>query len=414
MTDFYQHGIFAALHRLSTPEIDSLEESLTRHSRRRSMALVIPALYSDLIADPMRHIIDTLRDVPYLQMLVVSLDRADRDDFYASAAVLEDLPFEVRVVWNHGPRIQQCLRDLEDNNLYAGEPGKGRACWMAFGYVLATDDIDIIALHDSDILTYDRELLARLCYPLANPHFGFEFAKGFYARFDDRLFGRVCRLLIYPLLYCLRHITDHPPYLTYLSEFRYPLAGEMAMTTDLVSSIRIPADWGLEVGMLSEVYRTLALKRVCQTELCKRYDHKHQQLSAEDATAGLHRMSVDIVKNLLRTMAADGISFKEGDLKTLLAMYVKRAQDSINYYAADASINRLNFDRHAEESAVQTFAEAIRFAGEKFFEDPLGVPLIPNWNRIVSAVPDFLERLYQAVEKDQMDLAAAAHQATVT
>jgi glucosyl-3-phosphoglycerate synthase len=95
-------------------------------------------------------------------------------------------------------------------------------------------------------------------------------------------------------------------------------------------------------------------------------------------------------------------------------MYVKRAQDSINYYAADASINRLTFDRHAEESAVQTFAEAIRFAGEMFFEDPLGVPLIPNWNRINSALPDFLDRLYQAVEKDQMDLAAAPHQTTVT
>jgi glucosyl-3-phosphoglycerate synthase len=284
---------------------------------------------------------------------------------------------------------------------------------MAFGYVLATQEIDVLALHDSDILTYDRELLARLCYPVANPTYGFEFAKGFYARYADRLFGRACRLLMFPLLRCLRHMTKHPGYLTYLSEFRYPLAGEMAMTTDLVRSIRIPGDWGLEVGMLGEVYRTLALNRVCQTELCERYDHKHQKLSPEDATAGLHRMSVDIVKNLLRTMAAEGITFKEGDLKTLLAMYVRRAQDSINYYAADASINRLTFDRHAEETAVHTFAEAIRRAGEDFFEDPLGVPLIPNWNRIASALPHFLDRLYQAVEKDQMDLAAAPHRAAV-
>lgn len=411
MTDFYQHGVFAALHRLSSPNIDSLEESLIRHSNRRPIALVIPALYTDLVAEPMRHILEVLSGVPYLRMLVISLDRADEEQFYSSRELLEDLPFEVKIIWNHGPRIQGCLEELAEHNLYAGKPGKGRACWIAFGYVLANEDIDVLALHDSDIVTYDREFLARLCYPVANPHFGFEFAKGFYARFADRMFGRVVRLLIFPLLSCLRHMTDHPPYLTYLSEFRYPLSGEMAMATDLVSSIRIPGDWGLEVGMLGEVYRTLALKRVCQTELCERYDHKHQDLSPEDARAGLHRMSVDIVKNLLRTMASEGISFKEGDLKTLLAMYVKRAQDSINYYAADASINRLNFDRHSEETAVHTFAEGIRSAGEGFFEDPLGVPLIPNWNRINAALPHFLDRLYQAVEEDQLDLAAAPHRA---
>ena len=37
------------------------------------------------------------------------------------------------------------------------------------GYVLARDEARSIALHDCDILTYDRELLARLVYPVANP-----------------------------------------------------------------------------------------------------------------------------------------------------------------------------------------------------------------------------------------------------
>jgi len=33
-------------------------------------------------------------------------------------------------------------------------------------------------------------------------------------------------------------------------------------------------------------------------------------------------------------------------------------------------------------------------------EDPLGIPLIPNWSRIVSAIPDFFDRLLEAVQED--------------
>jgi glucosyl-3-phosphoglycerate synthase len=32
-------------------------------------------------------------------------------------------------------------------------------------------------LHDCDIVTYNRELLARLCYPVANPNLDYEFVK---------------------------------------------------------------------------------------------------------------------------------------------------------------------------------------------------------------------------------------------
>lgn len=408
MSDFYQHGHIATLHRLGEVDLEALEEALTLHTQRSPIALVIPALYSDLVAAPMREILETLREVPYLRMLVVSLDQADEEHFQLAGEILSRTPFDFRIVWNHGPRVARCLRELADSNLYAGEAGKGRACWMAFGYVLSRPEIRTIALHDSDIRTYGREFLARLCYPVVSPYFGFEFCKGFYARFDDRMYGRVTRLLLYPLLRSLRELMGYPPYLNYLASFRYPLAGEMALSVDMARSIRIPGDWGLEVGTLGEVYRNLAARHVCQSELCARYDHKHQALSQEDPDAGLHRMSVDIVKNLLRTMAHEGIRIDEDLLKTAVAMYVKRAEDTVNHYSADAAINGLSFDRHAEETAVHTFAGAIQRAAEIFFEDPLGVPLIPNWNRINSALPDFLDRLYDAVEQDHVELAAAA------
>jgi len=43
---------------------------------------------------------------------------------------------------------------------------------------------------------------------------------------------------------------DHE-YLEFMDSFRYPLAGEFSFRRDVLSDIRIPSDWGLEVGVLS-------------------------------------------------------------------------------------------------------------------------------------------------------------------
>jgi glucosyl-3-phosphoglycerate synthase len=74
------------------------------------------------------------------------------------------------------------------------------------------------------------------------------------------------------------------------------------------------------------------------------------------------------------------------------------AQDTINRYYADAMLNGLSFDRHAEELAVQAFAQSLREAAEDFQADPLGAPQIPNWNRVLAACPNFFEELRDAVE----------------
>src|SRR5574337_1165803 len=171
-----------------------------------------------------------------------------------------------------------------------------RSAWMAFGYVLARGQSDVIALHDCDILTYRRELLARLCYPVANTRVAFEFSKGYYSRVTDRFHGRVTRLLVTPLIRALQRTLGQQPFLTYLDGFRYPLAGEFAMIADLARVNRIPSDWGLEVGVLAQVYRNCAFGRVCQVDLADTYEHKHQPLSAEDPTTGLMRMAIDITK----------------------------------------------------------------------------------------------------------------------
>jgi glucosyl-3-phosphoglycerate synthase len=111
-------------------------------------------------------------------------------------------------------------------------------------------------------------------------------------------------------------------------------------------------------------------------------------------------MCIDIAQILLRTLAAEGVVFTDGMLKTLLVQYIRTAEDMVTRYHADAAINGLTFDRHEEETIVSAFSGGLRLACHRFLDDPLGVPLIPSWNRISSAIPDFLNLLCDAVEND--------------
>jgi len=400
MSDFHQNGVVTVLHRLGRPNLEQLEAELQRHASTNPIALILPSLYSELQRPALRKIVETLTEVRYVNEIVISLDRASALEFRLAKEYFSILPQRVRVIWNDGSRIQHILKRLTDNAIDVGLAGKGRGCWTAFGYVLARHQSKVLALHDCDIVSYDRQYLARLCYPIANPNLGYEFAKGYYSRITDRLHGRVTRLFMTPLLRSLQQLVGTHPLLTFLDSFRYPLAGEFAMVSDLAWINRIPGDWGLEVGVLAEVYRNCALRRVCQVDIADAYEHKHQELSADNPDAGLLKMSADITKALFRNLASDGVILSDSLLKTLRATYLQAAQDAISRYENDAMINSLQFDRHQERTAVEVFLKGMKLATQSFIEDPLGVPMISNWSRVVAAVPDVFGLLIDAVESD--------------
>ncbi len=405
MADFHQTGVIATLHRLGRTDLPRLEDELRSYSDARPIALVLPCLYSESRGPALKGIIDTLRGVSYLRQLVVSVDGArDRDEFEHMCRLFEDVRTLTgeppTLLWNDGARLGDLYAGLRSEGLDPGAEGKGRGTWIAYGYILASNVSRVIAIHDCDILDYSREMLARLCFPTANPNLGYEFAKGYYGRVTDRLHGRVTRLFMTPLLRAMRSVLGPVPLLEYLDSFRYPLAGECSMTTDLARINRVPSDWGLEVGLLAEVYRNCSLKRICQVDVSENYDHKHRELSPDDANRGLHRMVLDIASSLIRNLASYGVEFESGFLNTLIAAYVRTAQDAIARYSDDAALNGLHFDRHEEEVAVETFSRALRQAGLSFVRDPMGAPPIPNWSRVTSALPDFLGALAAAVDAD--------------
>ncbi|MGD9347689.1 MAG: glycosyl transferase [Candidatus Aminicenantes bacterium] len=400
MSDFYQTGIVTTFHRLGKIDLKRMDDELMEFNRQRPIALVLPALYSELEGPALKHILEEIKQVPYLHEIVVTMGRTDREQYHEAKKFFSALPQRTRIVWNTGPGIGKLYKQLKDNGLFVGDDGKGRSCWTAYGYILSRNESKVISLHDCDIINYTREILGRLCYAVASANIDYDFAKGYYARVTDRMHGRVTRLFVTPIIRSLEKLLGPLPLLTYLDSFRYPLAGEFSMNTDLARINRIPNDWGIEVETLAEVYRNCSIKRVCQVELCESYEHKHQAVSADDPQKGLMKMSIDIAKAIFRNLAIDGADMSQSLLNTLLVTYLRTAQDTIKRYHDDAALNGLFFDRHGETKMVEAFTNAIRIASREFLENPLYSPLIPNWNRVTSAIPDFLAKLNAVVEEE--------------
>ena len=401
MGDFHQSGVITTLHNLGSRPVEALEAELVEFAKTRPMALILPCLYSELEGPAMENIVAELAKVPYLSQIVIGLDRADESQYKKALEFFKVLPQDHVVLWNDGPRLKALDSELSKLGLEPKQMGKGRNVWYCMGYLLSQGKAEAIALHDCDIVTYSRDMLAKLIYPVANPAFNYEFCKGYYARVaNGTINGRVCRLLVTPLLRALKKIIGAHDYLEYMDSYRYPLAGEFSMRADVLQGIRIPSDWGLEIGVLSETYRNYSNNHLCQVDIADIYDHKHQDVSYDDETGGLSRMSIDISKAIFRKLATTGVVLSLETFRTLKATYYRLALDMVDSYHSDAMINGLNLDIHNEEKAVELFAENIMKAGHYFLENPQETPFIPSWTRIKSALPELGNNFIAAVEQD--------------
>jgi glucosyl-3-phosphoglycerate synthase len=400
MADFYQHPMIATLQKLKERPIEQIEDELRLISLKRRMVLLLPALVTEFDTPAMPRIIDELTNVSYLNKIVLSLDRANWDQFEEVKKKMSVLPSEVKVVWHEGPRLQRLYDELRKNDFQLDIPGKGRSVWMTIGYILADRDVDAIALHDCDIVNYKREILARLFYPVVHPALDYEFSKGYYSRVTDRMHGRVTRLFYLPLISTLKGILGYNPFLEYLGSFRYALSGEFAMINTLARGIRISPTWGLEVSLLNEVYHRTSPYRICQVELIETYEHKHQSLEKDKPDTGLIRMATDIAEALMRVLSQDGLVLSEAFFKTLLTSYMEESRIAIEKFHALALLNGLHYDRHSEIDATEAFVDCLKKAAQNFSSDPVGIPMMSAWARIRAAIPDFQDRLNEAVEED--------------
>lgn len=396
-------------------DLEFLERRLTDMCAECPTAVLIPALYEELERPALSRICDQLCQCEFVQTVIVCLYAQTEEQYIRAVQFFDCLPQNTYVIWENGPRITTILHDLRDRGLdLTGFKGKGMAVWLGLG--VASLRAEAIALHDADIITYDRSYPLKLLFPLVEREFGIAFNKAYYARLSAEhprtMNGRACRLFLTPLLTALMELFGERDYLRYLNSFRYPLSGEFALTRDLALTTRIPGNWGLEVGLLAEVYRNLSPKRISQVDLGV-FDHKHQSIGTSP-DRGLQKMCRDILCSVLRTLTeTEQVVISRDHIHALRVKFRREAQDFTRQYFVDAVFNNLHYDRHTEEVTIEVFEDVIANAGEHFFADPLSAQ-IPDWTRALAVVEDLREQLTDAALLDAAEARAKSVEPVVS
>ena len=332
MADLHHSGPIVTLPFLCA-HAGAMEFDLARWTSPRPLALLLPCHVRELNTPALVQIRNMLAPVTWLSRVIVGLDGADRTS-YAAARVFFPAAWEVL----H----------------HQGTTGKGGNLQRMVEHILANDPPYAVAINDCDVSTYSLEFLARLCWPILHPAAGFRYCKGSYARHTDRLHGRVFRLLLQPLLAAMDEIQGFDPARDFVRAFRYPLAGEMCFTTELLAGIPFESGWGVEMQLLRAVYDRTKPHEVCQAELCSAYDHRHHDLSPHDPTSGLHRTAIEVTAATLKYFGGEHIK-----KSALLAAWDRHAASAVHRSSLICEINGLIHDSTAEALAVKTFRRSL-------------------------------------------------------
>jgi len=337
VSDFAQTGLICTLQRLNDTHLARVESELNEIARSRPIGLVLPCHGRDLEQPAFTRLVDELRGAEFLREIVISMNDVALPVRETLPARLSTLPQKITLLWNEAGTHEPA--------------GKGRNVRAAFGHLADAGECEFIATQDCDVASFRRADLARLCYAVAHPELGFRFAKMYYPRVTDRLYGRVSRLFVAPLLHAIVRVAGHQPLVDFLLSFRYPLAGEVALTRELAEALPSSSGWGLEIGQLCEVFRRVDPREVCQVDGGSEYDHKHQP-----AATSLAEMAGEIARELFSQLAAEGLANDAAFDTAVAAAYRREAAHALRRSASLALINGLPFDELAEQAITEVFA----------------------------------------------------------
>ncbi len=171
---------------------------------------------------------------------------------------------------------------------YDSYRGKGDALWKSL-YVL---NGDIVVWCDADIKNFKPRFIYGLTGPLLLED-NISFVKAFYLRplkIDSSYMkgegGRVTEILIRPMLNLF-----YPE----LSKVLQPISGEYAGRREILEQIPFYTGYGVEIGMLIDIYEKFGLDTIAQVNVIRRI-HRNQPLSA------LSKMSFGIMQAIFQKL----------------------------------------------------------------------------------------------------------------
>ena len=242
--------------------------------RRESITVLVPARDEAATIAPIVRDLVALRDDGVIDQVLV----AEHDSTDGTATP----PRDSAPRWCRPPR---CFPQL------GPVAGKGDNLWRG----LTAARGDIVCFVDADTTDFGPHFVHRLVEPLLKP--GIEYVKGSYRRpwrdGDDVKAtggGRVTTLLARPLL------RRFYPELAWLQQ---PLAGEMAARRSLFEAVPFTTGYGLEIGLLIDIYRRVGASAISQADLHTR-QNRHRPLEE------LGPMSDAILESVTVRLAEEG------------------------------------------------------------------------------------------------------------
>jgi len=378
MSDFFQHGLISTLHRLGPADL--VED---QNLRDAGLGLLLPCHGRDVGSKALLDTIEVLNQLTFLDQIIISVNGFGSG--HEARAFWSQLKLPHTVLWNDSPIF---LSWLQDHDLPAIS-GKGLNLWSGLGFALSQTELQALIIHDCDIHNYTASLPVSLAVPVA--HLEYEFCKGFYSRVQEQLYGRATRLFVIPMVRALVRTLGHLPLLDFIDSFRYPLAGECALSTGLAASLSVENGWGVEIGWLCEAYRLIDPDEICQVDLAMRYQHRHQTIDPGRPAEGLLGMVADIALSLLTHLEKEGCRLEPPILESVVAGYEQTANDMIRRYRDVAEFNKLPFARDEERQTARLFQERLQSVTEEFNRGTRTRSL-PPWEQLLreSSFPEEL------------------------
>lgn len=367
-------GLVTTFRILVDQDRQQLAAMLNRHAGTNTPVLIVPLLASEYALPEnlpvFENILSNLSRAEYLDHIIFGLDQASKSEMQLLQELVKKHHIAKAVIhWNDGPVFSEVYRMLHDAGMVSLEPGKGKNIFLGIGIALALK-AKAVGILDADIRSFDIIQLDRLMFPVVVRNY--DFSKACYTRIsNNKLYGRVKRLLVDPLLFALKtkfiESKDKKMLglIDFLLQFDYQLSGEVAFREDLLKKMRFATNWGAEIFTLIEIYRKASSAAQVDFSL-EPFDHKHQPVSEDDLSKGLTRMAVDIVTTLMNALVqGEGLDLSEAFFRDLLTIYTGVTDKLTSMYSDESLFNNLDYDWDYEEHlALKVFGRCILHAGE--------------------------------------------------
>ncbi|MEV0245894.1 glucosyl-3-phosphoglycerate synthase [Nocardia sp. NPDC050712] len=250
MADLLRNEFHGDIRTWSAPHWSA--HDLIAAKRGRTVSVVLPALNEEATVGAVVHAVRRLPEGLVDELIVMDSGSADGTMRVAAAAGATVVSREA-VLPEHPP-----------------VPGKGEVLWRS----LAVASGDIVMFMDSDLIDPDPQFVPKLIGPLLLDE-SLVFSKAYYRRpllvgatFDESGGGRVTELVARPLLAALR------PGLRHVVQ---PLGGEYAATRSALERLPFAPHYGVEIGLLIDVYDTYGAAAIGQVDLGVR-KHRNRPL----------------------------------------------------------------------------------------------------------------------------------------